>query len=142
MSKSLNKILLIGNITKDPELKYTPQGVAIINFTVATNRDWKDSTGQKKTDTQFHKVIAWSKLAEICSQILAKGAKTYIEGRISYRIWDDPATGNKKNITEIIADEVMILDNKGNSNNSSPEVKNSEDINPEDIFNGSSEMPF
>jgi len=111
MPKSLNKSHLIGNLTADPELRYTPQGTAVISFSVATNRSWKDSQGQAKEEVTFHRIIAWSKLAEICSQILFKGRKVYISGRISNRSWDDK-DGNKHYMTEIIAEDMIALDSK------------------------------
>jgi len=111
MARSLNKAQLIGNLTKDPELKYTPQGVAVCNFSVATNRTWKNAQGETQDEATFHRVIAWSKLAEICSKFLIKGKKVFIEGRISNRTWDDPQ-GQKHYVTEIVADELLLLDNK------------------------------
>ena len=109
--RSLNKVMLIGNATKDPELRYTPQGTAICTFSVATNREWKDSTGQKKEEASFHRIIAWSKLAEIISQYLTKGSKVYVEGRLSNRQWKDQANVVHY-MTEIVADELILLDNK------------------------------
>jgi single-strand DNA-binding protein len=115
--KCLNKVTLIGNAAKDPELRYTPAGTAVCSFTVATNRDWKDSTGQTKTEATFHRVIAWSKLGEIISQYLVKGSKVYLEGRISNRLWKDK-DGTNHNITEIVASEMILLDNKKSANQS------------------------
>ena len=112
MSRSLNKAQLIGNLTKDPELRYTPTGTPVCNFSVATNRNWKNAKGEAQDEATFHKVIAWSKLAEICSQLLTKGRKVFIEGRIANRNWEDPQ-GQKHYVTEIVADELILLDNKG-----------------------------
>ena len=109
--KSLNQAQLIGNLTAEPELRYTPQGAAVINFSVATNRSWKDSQGQLKEEATFHRIVAWSKLAEICSQILSKGRKVYISGRISNRSWDDK-DGNKHYISEIVANDMIVLDSR------------------------------
>jgi len=109
--KCLNKVMLIGNATKDPELRYTPQGIAVCSFTIATNREWKDSSGQIKSEATFHRVIAWSKLAEIISQYLTKGSKAYVEGRLSNRSWKDQQ-GQIHYITEIVADELILLDSK------------------------------
>src|SRR3972149_3758176 len=103
--KSLNKAQLIGNLTRDPELRYTPQGTAVVSFSVATNRQWNDSQGQQKDEVTFHRVVAWAKLAEICGQYLHKGTKVFIEGRISNREWDDKQ-GQKHNLTEIVADDM------------------------------------
>ena len=109
--RSINKIILIRNTTKDPELRYTPQGTAVCSFSVATNREWKDSAGQKKEEATFHRIVAWSKLAEIISKYVVKGSKVYLEGRISNRQWKDQQ-GIDHYITEIIADELVLLDNK------------------------------
>jgi single-strand DNA-binding protein len=109
--KSLNKASLIGNTTKDPELKYTPSGTAVCTFSIATNREWKDATGVKKEEATFHRIVAWSKLAEIISQYVVKGSKVYIEGRISNRTWKDQA-GVDHYMTEIVADELILLDSK------------------------------
>jgi len=111
MSRSLNKAQIIGNLTKDPELRYTPSGTPVCNFSVATNRSWKNAQGEAQDEATFHRVIAWSKLAEICSQLLSKGRKVFIEGRISNRNWED-TQGQKHYITEIVADELLLLDNK------------------------------
>ena len=114
MARSLNKVTLIGNLTRDPELRYTPQGTAVCSFGLATNRQWSTETGEKKEDVEFHRVVAWNKLAEICSQLLAKGRKVYIEGRLQTRNWttDD---NQKRSITEVIANEMILLDSKGQS---------------------------
>jgi len=111
MAKSLNQAQLIGNLTADPELRYTPQGTAVINFSVATNRNWKDSQGQAKEEATFHRIVAWDKLAEICSQLLSKGRKVYIEGRIANRNWEGK-DGNRHYITEIVANEMIVLDSR------------------------------
>lgn len=113
--KSLNKAQLIGNLTRDPELKYTPSGTAVVSFSVATNRQWKESSGQQKDEVTFHRVVAWAKLAEIIGQYLKKGSKVFVEGRLSNREWTDQQ-GVKKYLTEIVADDMIILDNKGNAN--------------------------
>lgn len=112
MAKSLNKAQIIGNLTRDPELKYTPQGTAVCSFSVATNRQWNDSQGQKKDEVTFHRVVAWTKLAEICAQYLKKGTKVFIEGRLANRDWEDQQ-GQKHYVTEIVADDMIILSNKG-----------------------------
>ena len=111
MARSLNRAQLIGNLTKDPELKYTPQGTAVCNFSIATNRTWKNSQGEVQDEATFHRIIAWSKLAEICSQLLVKGRKVFIEGRIANRNWEDQQ-GQKHYITEVVLDELILLDRK------------------------------
>jgi len=114
MARSLNKVQLIGNLTRDPELRYTPQGTAVCTIGLATNRTWTTGTGEKQEASDFHRIIAWNKLAEICSQYLVKGRKAYFEGRLSTRSWT-AQDGQQKSITEIIADDMIILDNKGNA---------------------------
>jgi len=111
MARSLNKATLIGNLTADPELRYTPQGTAVCNFSVATNRTWKNSSGEVQDEATFHRIIAWSKLAEICAQILAKGRKVYIAGRIANRNWEDKE-GQKHYVTEIVAEDLIALDSR------------------------------
>lgn len=108
----LNKVMLIGNLTRDPELRYTPNGQAVISFSLATNRRWTDkTTGEKKEQAEFHNIVAWGKLAETANQILKKGRKVYVEGRLQTRSWED-SEGGKKFRTEIIADNLIVLDRK------------------------------
>lgn len=108
-SRSLNRVILIGNLTRDPELKYTPQGTAVCTFGVATNRSWTTQTGETKEDVQFHRIVAWQKLAELCSKILTKGKKVYVEGRITYRNFTGK-DGTQKSITEIVLDDFVLFD--------------------------------
>jgi single-strand DNA-binding protein len=107
--------MLIGNLTRDPELRYTPAGMAVVSFGLATNRVWVTKQGERKEDAQFHRIVAWNKLAELCSQLLSKGRRVYVDGRIQYRDFTDQEN-NKKQIAEIIIDDMVILDNKGNNN--------------------------
>ena len=111
-SRCLNRVTLIGNLTRDPELRYTPGGMAVASFGIATNRVWVTKQGERKEDAQFHRIVAWNKLAELCSQLLSKGRRVYVEGRIQYRDFTDQEN-NKKQISEIIIDDMIILDNKG-----------------------------
>ena len=113
MAKSLNKVMLIGNLGKDPELRYTTSGVAVATFSLATNESWKDQDGNLQERTEWHNIVAWRKLAEICGEWLKKGKKIYIEGRIQTRSYDDKNTGAKKYITEIVADNMIMLDGGG-----------------------------
>lgn len=114
-SRCLNRVMLIGNLTRDPELRYTPAGMAVVSFGLATNRVWITKQGEKKEDAQFHRIVAWNKLAELCSQLLGKGRRVYVEGRIQYREITDQA-GVKKQVSEIVIDDMIILDNKGINN--------------------------
>jgi single-strand DNA-binding protein len=109
--KSLNKVQLIGNLTRDPELKYTPQGTAVCTFGVATNRQWTTESGEKKDEADFHKIVAWTKLAEICANLLKKGRKVYVEGRLQTRNWQGQ-DGTQRTTTEIVINDMIILDKK------------------------------
>ncbi len=117
-TRSLNRVTLIGNLTRDPELKYTPQGSAVCTFGIATNREWTDSSGQKQEGAEFHRIVAWGKLGEICSQLLQKGRKVFVEGRLQTRQWKTQ-DGSDKQITEIVIEEMMALDAPKNSGYSS-----------------------
>jgi len=110
-SKSLNKVELIGNLTRDPELKYTPQGTAVCTFGLATNRTWVTKTGETKEDVQFHRVVAWQKLAELCSNLLAKGRKVFLQGRITYRQYEGK-DGTQRNATEIVIEDFILFDDR------------------------------
>src|SRR3972149_9262254 len=111
MARSLNKVELIGNLTRDPELRYTPAGTAVCTFGLATNRNWVTDAGEKKEDAEFHRIVAWNKLAELCSQLLKKGRKVYLEGRLSTRNWTGQ-DGNQRTTTEIVISDMIILDSK------------------------------
>jgi len=108
---SLNKVLLIGNLTRDPELRYTPSGAAVCSFGIATNRVYVASDGTKKEEAEFIKIVAWNKLAELCSQLLTKGRKVYVEGRLQTRTWETP-DGQTKQFTEVVIDDMRILDSR------------------------------
>lgn len=109
MARSLNRVQLIGNLTRDPELRYTPNGTAVCTFGLATNRAWKTESGEKHEEADFHRIVAWNKLAEICSQFLTKGRKTYVEGRLSTRNWT-AQDGTQKTTTEIVISDMILLD--------------------------------
>lgn len=109
-ARSVNKVILIGNLTRDPELRYTPQGTPVASFGLATNREWTVD-GVKKEAADFHNIVAWNKLAELCDQLLSKGAKTYVEGRLQTRDWVD-SDGNKRYKTEVVIDEMIVLTSK------------------------------
>jgi len=100
--------MLIGNLTRDPELRYTPGGMAVASFGVATNRAWTTKQGEKKEDAQFHRIVAWNKLAELCSQLLAKGSRVYVEGRLQYREWVGQDS-QKRQVSEIVISDMVIL---------------------------------
>lgn len=138
---SLNKAMIIGNLTRDPEIRNTPSGQTVTSFSVATNFTWNDQNGQQQSKTEFHNVIAWRKLGEICGQYLSKGIKVYIEGRLQTNEWSGQ-DGNKRQRTEIIADNMIILTPKGGNNSAGnknedeiilPENNNNDEIKIEDI---------
>jgi single-strand DNA-binding protein len=108
---SLNKVMIIGRLGQDPELKYTPGGAAVCNFSVATSESWTDKAGQKQEKTEWHRIVVWGKLAELCNQYLAKGRQAFIEGKLQTRSWEDKE-GQKKYTTEIMANTVQFLDSK------------------------------
>jgi len=107
-SRSLNRIVLIGNLTRDPELKYTPTGTAICTFSVATNRNWTSSDGQVKEEVQYHRIVAWQKLAELCGKLLNKGRKVFVEGRMTYRTYTGK-DGVQRTIAEIVLDDFIVF---------------------------------
>ncbi len=118
-SRSLNKVILIGNLTRDPELRYTPAGTAVCTFGLATNRSWKTDTGEKHDEAEFHNIVAWNKLAELCSQFLVKGRKVFVEGRLATRTWTSQ-DGSPRNRTEIVISDMILLDsNRGAAGGSS-----------------------
>ncbi|MDD2354339.1 MAG: single-stranded DNA-binding protein [Patescibacteria group bacterium] len=129
---NLNKAMIIGNVTRDPELKSTPSGQNVVSFSVATNLVWTDQSGNQQKKAEFHNVIAWRKLAEICAKYLKKGSKVYIEGRLQTTDW----TGNdgvKRYRTEIVADNMIMLDNKGGASDQFPNYPSNNRQNEEII---------
>src|ERR1035437_7941786 len=128
MARSLNRVQLIGNLTRDPELRYTPSGTAVCSFSIATNRSWTTDTGEKKDEVDFHRIVSWNKLAELCSQFLVKGRKVYVEGRLTTRSWA-AQDGTQKQTTEIIINDMILLDSKRTTEQ---EVVAAEDEPPEE----------
>jgi len=141
-TRSLNKVMLIGNLTRDPELRYTPQGTAVATFGLATNREWTDSSGQKQEDTEFHRVVAWGKLAEICAQLLGKGRKVYVAGRLQTRSWQSQ-DGQERQATEVVIDEMIALGAPKDGGNVEEEfvpLEGGSSVSPEEeVFVGSGE---
>lgn len=112
-TRSINKVLLMGNLTRDPELRYTASGTPVATFVVATNRTYVDSTSNKVETAEFTNVVAWAKLAEICSKILRKGSKVFIEGRLQTSKWTDKNTGQEAKRVEIVAEDMHLVSNPG-----------------------------
>lgn len=144
MAMDLNRVMLIGRVTKDPEVRTIPSGQMVATFSIATNRQWTDQAGQKQEKAEFHNIVAWRKLAEIIQSYVKKGMRIYAEGRLETRSWEDPQ-GNKKYRSEIVLDNMIMLDSKHSgtgpaaapaTNNSAPNpaVNNpDEEISIEDI---------
>jgi single-strand DNA-binding protein len=131
-SRSLNRVMLIGNLTRDPELRYTPQGTPVCTFGLATNRSWQPSGGgERQESTEFHRIVAWNKLAELCSQLLFKGRKVFVAGRLQTRNWTT-AEGQERQTVEIVIDNMIVLDSKRKPGE--PESEGYEDLDyPEPV---------
>jgi single-strand DNA-binding protein len=108
----INKVILVGNLGRDPEVRYTPSGTAVANFTLATTETWTDRDGERQSHTEWHRIVAWRRLGEICGEYLSKGKQVYIEGRIRTREWEDQE-GNKRKTTEIEAQTMQMLGSRG-----------------------------
>lgn len=137
MSIGVNKVILVGGLGKDPELKFTPSGQAVCNFSLATSESFKDKNGEKQSKTEWHNIVIWGKLAEIANQYLKKGSQVYLEGKITTRSWDDK-DGNKKYTTEIVVSSFQFLSgtkgkDEGEQQQSQPVGSNTED---------NSDLPF
>ncbi len=113
MPKSVNKVILLGNLGKDPEVKFTPSGTAVAKFSVATSYRFKDKNEQWQDQTEWHNIVAWARLAEIAGEYLKKGSKVYIEGRLQTRSWEDKQTNQKKYMTEVVANDLVLLSGRG-----------------------------
>lgn len=114
MARGINKVILIGNLGKDPDVRYTPNGAAVANVTIATSESWKDKTsGENVERTEWHRVVLFNRLGEIAGEYLRKGSKVYIEGRLQTRKWQDKTSGQDRYTTEIVAENMQMLDGKG-----------------------------
>jgi single-strand DNA-binding protein len=129
MSRGLNKVMIIGRLSREPEMRYTPSGRPVTTFNVATTRTWNSSDGERHTETEWFNVVAWGSLAEICNQHLSKNKQVYIEGRLQNRTWED-STGNKRSSTEIVANEMIVLGDR--RENTTSEIES--DSQPEEEF--------
>lgn len=119
MSRGLNKVMIIGHLGRDPEMRYTPSGRPVTTFNVATSRTWNTADGERHTETEWFSVVTWGNLAEICKQYLTKGQQVYVEGRLQTRKWDD-AEGNKHSTIEVVASEMMMLGDRRENNANQP----------------------
>lgn len=119
----VNKVILIGNLGRDPEVRFTPSGQAVANFTIATNDSWTDKQGQKQERTEWHRIVVWGKLAELCGEYLSKGRQCFVEGRLQTREWTDKE-GKKNYTTEVVAQNVQFLGGRGDSAGPRPRAQN------------------
>ena len=136
MSRGLNKVMIIGNLGRDPEMRYTPSGRPVTTFSVAVSRSWKSPNGEHRSETEWFKVVAWGRLAEICKEFLRKGQQVYIEGRLKTRQWEDKE-GHQRSSVELIANEMTML---GNRREKSPEEESPLEEMPPEI--DEDEFPF
>ena len=146
MSRGVNKVILVGNLGQKPDMKYTQSNTAVANLSLATSESWKDKdSGDLKTKTEWHRVVYFGKLAEIAEQYLDKGSKVYVEGKLQTRKWQDQA-GNDRYTTEVLGQELTMLDSRGDSSGSSFENNNStiseEDVNPDNGEFSEEDIPF
>ena len=140
MSNGLNKVLILGNLGADPDIKYTQAGSPVANLSIATSESWKDKTTNEKVEkVEWHRVVVFGRLAEIAEQYLKKGSKIFVEGKLQTRDWED-SEGKKRYTTEVIAREMTMLDSKGDSNASSPKPSNSDSKQDNDKFE--EDIPF
>ena len=129
MSRGLNKVMIIGNLGKDPEMRYTPSGRPVTNFSVAVSRSWNTPDGEHHEETEWFNVVAWGRLAEICNQYLVKGRQVYVEGRLQSRNWED-AEGKRHTAVEVIANKMIMLGERHSSGDNTPDDQNTEDEFP------------
>jgi single-strand DNA-binding protein len=142
--RGVNKVILVGNLGRDPEIRYTRDGTAVANLNLATTDSWNDANGQKQERTEWHRVVAWGKLAEIAKEYLAKGRQIYIEGRLQTRSWDDK-DGNKRYTTEVRADQMLMLGGRGGdgpSRDSGPPPDAPGDFGREPFHATEDDVPF
>ncbi len=119
MARGLNKVILIGNLGRDPEMRYTPSGKPVTAFSLAVNRSWTTADGGRRDETEWFNVVAWSELAEVCNKFLRKGERVYIEGRLQTRSWESP-DGQKHSRTEVVANELLMLDGRPREDEAAP----------------------
>jgi single-strand DNA-binding protein len=148
MAASLNRVFLMGNLTRDPELRYVPSGTAVANFTIAVNRPYKDSTGDKKEEVSFIRVVVWGKMAEVCGEYLTKGRPVLVEGRLKSRSWEDQTTGQKRSALEVVANSVQFIGSRAAKQETAGKEVESINLNEEygtgsaDQKTGEEEIPF
>ena len=139
--RGVNKVILIGNLGQDPELRSTPSGTPVATFTLATNESWTDRDGQRQERTEWHRVVAWAKLAEICGEYLRKGRQVYIEGRLTTRSWED-RQGNQRKTTEIVAQQMLMLGGRGPDQGAEDADKGTPEFAAETVKIEDDDLPF
>jgi len=139
MSRGLNKVMVIGHLGKDPEMRYTPSGRPVTTFSVAVSRSWNTADGERRSETEWFNIVSWGNLAEICKQYLHKGQQVYIEGRLQTRRWEDKE-GQKHTNVEVVANEMMMLGDRKDYNKDSQEEKQDEEL--PDPMADEDEFPF
>jgi single-strand DNA-binding protein len=127
MSRGLNKVMIIGHLGRDPEMRYTPSGRPVTTFTVAVSRSWNTADGERRTETEWFNIVAWGNLAEICKQYLYKGQQIYIDGRLQTRRWEDKE-GQKHTSVEVVANEMMMLGDRRDNSSQSQESEGADDV--------------
>lgn len=145
MPKSVNKVILVGNVGADPEVKYTPSGIPIGKFSLATNERFKNKSGEWQDRTEWHNIVAWQRLAEIVGEYVSKGSKVYIEGKLQTSSWGDQRSGEKKYRTEIVARDIVLLGLRENGNSKPEPATNGEQHEPDDAGSGEitdEDIPF
>jgi single stranded DNA-binding protein len=135
MSRTLNKVMLIGNVGRDPELKYTPSGIPVTSFRLATSETWKDRDNSVKEHTDWHTIVAWRGLAEVIHKLVKKGSRVYIEGRIQTRTFDDKSN-NRRHVVEILADNMLLLESRKIKNFSDIELMSNSNDDIDILDNG------
>ncbi len=133
MARGLNKVMVIGHLGRDPEMRFTPSGRPVTSFSMATSRSWKTSDGERRSETEWFNIVAWGSLAEICNQYLKKGKQVYIEGRLQNRRWEDDE-GNKRSTTEIVAREMIMLGDRRDQKEEAEESVEEIDTGEEEDF--------
>lgn len=133
MARGLNKVMVIGHLGRDPEMRFTPSGRPVTSFSIASNRSWKTSDGETRSETEWFNIVAWGSLAEICNQYLKKGQQAYIEGRLQSRKWED-GDGNQHSKTEIIAREMIMLGSRKDKKEDDEDVIEAIDAGEEEDF--------
>jgi len=139
--RGVNKVILIGNLGGDPELRTTPGGTSVATFTLATNETWNDKDGQRQERTEWHRIVAWGRLAEICGQYLSKGRQVYIEGRLQTRSWEDKQ-GNQRKTTEVIAREMQMLGGRGEGGDRPQQSSGTPEFSAETVKIEDDDLPF